>query len=414
MSLRMPVFSQPRVIRLSRVEFVPCAGYAFLESLLAAQRRLAVRLPAGWEELAPAAVLEDMGPERRAWLETLFGGVAWGMGTASMVDPAAGSGAASLLRRTVVRTAPEQLWRQAATTLGETAGPPGDAAGLAGLLVKLLAWHAARFERLAGEIQAALEELARAECREREGDPSTWLTGRIAEQFPVAGLLRAHPSPFLGPLAVLLAPPASGEAALLFYGAEAAPPDRAARMEELVAYHRALADPSRMHIVAMLYRGARSAGDLGRELGLAPATISHHLARLRALGLVSATARGGTQVLWQLETGRMRDYGRLAAGDAASLPRPPREDERARTMAAYFRGGRLVEIPRKRSRREHILREVARVFERGTDYSEAEVNAKLGKFHDDFARLRRELVEAGLLYRSEGVYRLAGEGATGD
>lgn len=411
MATVLPLIVQPRAHRRTRVEFSPCAGYAFLESLFAAQRRLTPRLPAGWEDLAPAALREAMGPDYGAWLETLFGGPAWGMAAASLVDPAAGTGAGAGLRRALARTPPEDLWRYAAATLGEAAGPPGDAATLSRMLLDLLAWHAPRFDRLAGAVQETLDTLAAAERREWETDPPAWLEGRIGDQqaaVPGGVVLRVHPSPFLGSLAVLLFPAAPGEPALLLYGAEAAAPDRCGRLDELVAYHRALADPSRMHIVAMLHREPRTAAGLGRELDLSPPTISHHLARLRALGLVSGTAEGGGPVLWRLEIERLREYGRLAGGGPPP-PRPPREDGRARALAAYFRGGRLVAIPRHASRRGYVLREIRRCFEAGVDYPEAEVNTRLGRFHDDYARLRRELVEAGYLTRAGGIYRVAGE-----
>lgn len=48
----------------------------------------------------------------------------------------------------------------------------------------------------------------------------------------------------------------------------------------------ALADPHRRRAVDILARGPRPAGELARELGLSPPTMSRHLRTLRESGLV--------------------------------------------------------------------------------------------------------------------------------
>ncbi len=49
----------------------------------------------------------------------------------------------------------------------------------------------------------------------------------------------------------------------------------------------ALADPVRRRAVDELVRGPRRAGELARELGVSPATMSKHLRVLRRSGLVT-------------------------------------------------------------------------------------------------------------------------------
>ena len=48
----------------------------------------------------------------------------------------------------------------------------------------------------------------------------------------------------------------------------------------------ALADPHRRRVVDLLARRPRQAGELARELGLSPPTMSRHLRALRESGLV--------------------------------------------------------------------------------------------------------------------------------
>lgn len=57
----------------------------------------------------------------------------------------------------------------------------------------------------------------------------------------------------------------------------------AAKLDATLA---ALADPARRQVVDLLVRGPRPAGELARELGLSPPTMSRHLRALRESGLV--------------------------------------------------------------------------------------------------------------------------------
>ena len=65
------------------------------------------------------------------------------------------------------------------------------------------------------------------------------------------------------------------------------------------------------------------------------------------------------------------------------------------------------QVPGKRKARAAALLEVLTRFEPGRDYSEPEVNEVLFGVHEDFAYLRRELVNYHYLQRQAGVYRVA-------
>jgi len=64
---------------------------------------------------------------------------------------------------------------------------------------------------------------------------------------------------------------------------------------------RALANESRLMIVARLSQGECSAGDLTRLVGLDQTTVSKHLAVLRAHGIVE-DRREGSVVVYRLRT----------------------------------------------------------------------------------------------------------------
>ncbi len=69
-----------------------------------------------------------------------------------------------------------------------------------------------------------------------------------------------------------------------------------------------------------------------------------------------------------------------------------------------MRGGRIAALPAKRSKRLLLLDHVAQLFDVGVRYSESEVNRMLLSLHEDFASLRRYLVDEGFLGRDHGVY----------
>jgi hypothetical protein len=70
----------------------------------------------------------------------------------------------------------------------------------------------------------------------------------------------------------------------------------------------------------------------------------------------------------------------------------------------YLVDGKLSQIPAARSKRLVVLDFLAGQFEPGRVYPEEQVNYLLGRFHPDYAALRRYLVEEGLVERREGFY----------
>ncbi len=74
----------------------------------------------------------------------------------------------------------------------------------------------------------------------------------------------------------------------------------------------------------------------------------------------------------------------------------------------FVKDGRLVIIPSKRSKMLVVLDHLAQQFELGKVYAEREVNEVLEGFHDDYAALRRYLVDEGFMTREAGHYWRSG------
>ncbi len=77
-----------------------------------------------------------------------------------------------------------------------------------------------------------------------------------------------------------------------------------------------------------------------------------------------------------------------------------------RVVAAYFvEHGRLRQIPiRSDAKKLVILRRLVRSFSLGHRYTEKEVSERLSVFHEDFASLRRMLVDYRFMARANSIY----------
>ena len=110
------------------------------------------------------------------------------------------------------------------------------------------------------------------------------------------------------------------------------------------------------------------------------------------------------------ETGESYTLAR-AAVEASTSPHESAYDdaraEQARLVERLFTDGRIERVPGRRKARAAVLLEVVSRFEPGREYSEPEVNEVLLGVHEDFAYLRRELVNYHYLEREHGRYRTA-------
>ncbi|MCX7772774.1 MAG: DUF2087 domain-containing protein [Clostridia bacterium] len=83
--------------------------------------------------------------------------------------------------------------------------------------------------------------------------------------------------------------------------------------------------------------------------------------------------------------------------------------EQQDTLETYFsKDGRLVSFPAKEKKKILVLKELTKLFSKDRTYHEKEVSEVLGAVYDDFAVLRRYLIEYGFMERNRdgSVYRL--------
>jgi hypothetical protein len=180
-------------------------------------------------------------------------------------------------------------------------------------------------------------------------------------------------------------------------------------MKLLVVMGRALADPTRIRILGLLAERPMYGQELAKVLDVKPPTVSHHIAPLVMAGLVRVR-RENNYHYYELDSEGIQHLAESTQHIAkllfASNPLPPKSDERARVVATFIKEGRLVSIPAQYKKRRYVMEELARAFEWGHLYDEKEVNAILKTFHEDFASLRRELIDQRIMMRENGRYWL--------
>jgi DNA-binding HxlR family transcriptional regulator len=175
-------------------------------------------------------------------------------------------------------------------------------------------------------------------------------------------------------------------------------------LERYSTLFKALADPARLRILGLLAERPLAGHELADRLALSPPTISHHVRKLAAAGLVDVTPDSQSRI-YSLRTETFRDLSRRERAAPVSSASAA-EDA---VIRAFFDGSRLRQIPAARKKRVIVLRRLLDSFQPGIPYSEREVNDILRAAHDDVATLRRELVDYGFMVRDRGNYQVVTE-----
>jgi predicted transcriptional regulator len=181
--------------------------------------------------------------------------------------------------------------------------------------------------------------------------------------------------------------------------------DETKTSDELLFFFKALADPNRLKIIGLLAKEPLSVEQMAEMLNLHSSTISHHLSRLAKVGLVSARAEGYYSI-YQFETKALEQMAqRLLAKETmeAAAADVDLDAYDRKVLKNYLTAdGRLKDFPAQQKKMEAILRYVVQAFQPGQRYTEKQVNEILTRVNEDTARLRRDLVEFGLMNRQGG------------
>lgn len=177
-------------------------------------------------------------------------------------------------------------------------------------------------------------------------------------------------------------------------------------MTEPLLLFKCLADTSRLQIIAGLMNGPMYVELMAERLALSPSTVSFHLKKMEAAGLVTAV-KDQYYTMYSLSTDILDSTLRslLATSNEAQSVEAQREAAyRQKVIDNFFVYGRLKTIPAQRKKKQIVLEELASRFTPGKQYPEREVNLVISEVHDDFCTLRRELIIEGLMQREKNIY----------
>lgn len=144
--------------------------------------------------------------------------------------------------------------------------------------------------------------------------------------------------------------------------------------------------------------------EIARRMGSSESTVRGHRFKLRekahqAKVLLALTRLAQRPAAEAPQEEKLVGVPRTAA--MVDLRYAVTEKEQTQILSRYFdENGHLGEFPSKEKKKLVVLRRLAENFAPGRRYTEPEVNRILGRIWDDYATLRRELVEYGFLDRT--------------
>lgn len=187
------------------------------------------------------------------------------------------------------------------------------------------------------------------------------------------------------------------------------------QLDKVVAYHKALADATRIKMLIMLADGELNGQVLAEKLGVTPATITHHATKLREASLINER-RDKNTIYFSLDHYFIKSNANAAAqliyrnagqeGGTESM-----EDSRKHLKESVIKNfftadGKLKHVPVQLKKKLIVLQHIVSQLTKGQKYSEKEINEFIKGFHDDFATIRREFIMHQLMFRENEIYEL--------
>ncbi|MFG0212016.1 metalloregulator ArsR/SmtB family transcription factor [Brevibacillus porteri] len=195
------------------------------------------------------------------------------------------------------------------------------------------------------------------------------------------------------------------------------------QLDQLVTFYKALGDPTRVRILAILANGPLHGQALAGKLGVTPPTITHHMAKLREAGVVyerrdkntiyfylheANVTRQSQAIVNVMEKAKDSTAEDIFAQDNSHVQRRHQmAAEKMQVIRSFITpDGKLKQIPSQRKKKLIVFEHMVRGLEKGRKYKEQEINEYIRQFHEDYATIRREFIMNHYMYREEGIYEL--------
>jgi hypothetical protein len=162
-----------------------------------------------------------------------------------------------------------------------------------------------------------------------------------------------------------------------------------------------LADERRLRVLGSVALGDRALATIAERAGLTDDETARALAQLLGAGVVTQTEDG-----LEVDPGAFATAARTASAPRSAPDLGAATPEQALVLRNFVDSdGRIRALPAREEKRRVVLEWIAGRFEREREYPERQVNDVLVQVHDDYASLRRFLVDGGFLARERGIYQ---------
>lgn len=178
-----------------------------------------------------------------------------------------------------------------------------------------------------------------------------------------------------------------------------------ADFQTLVSFFKVLGNESRLRIIGLLANRDHTVGEIAELTGLREPTVSEHLAKLKELELVTVRAEGNFRLYsFNPKPLYLANRELFTRERLASLVDDAPPDPEAKVLRTFVKDDRITQIPTGHKRLLVVLRWLVEKFEIDRRYSEKEVNEIILRHNEDYATLRRELVDWRFMAREKGIY----------
>jgi DNA-binding transcriptional ArsR family regulator len=178
------------------------------------------------------------------------------------------------------------------------------------------------------------------------------------------------------------------------------------QLNRLVSFYKTIGDPTRLRIIKLLSEGPLHGQAIAGKLGLTPATITHHLNKLREINVVYER-RDRNTIYFYLKESVIKHYAEALIDLTKQSKENKDMTERQKVIENFFTSdGRLKQIPAQRKKKLIVFEHMLKGLQKGKKYEEKELNEYIKQFHDDYATIRREFIINNYMYRENGIYEL--------
>ena len=178
--------------------------------------------------------------------------------------------------------------------------------------------------------------------------------------------------------------------------------------DTLLNFFKALGNESRLKIIGLLAERERTVGELAAALGVKEPTVSQHLDMLKHAGLVNVRPEGNFRYYSfdgrALINMNKEVFSREGLASIVSEAVETGDVFERKVFKACLDGERIVHLPTNDKKFLVILRWLVNKFEFGVQYPEKQVNEIIKQHHEDYALMRREMVDYGYMKREKGIY----------